>query len=71
MSNHFSTDNLKFAGDDARLDFTDLFVFQSPDHPDQTVLIIDANPRMTGPDFHPDRVYHINIDTATPSIRRK
>ena len=63
MSNHFSADNLKFAGDDARLDLTDLFVFQSPEHPDRTVLIIDANPLMTGPDFHPDGVYRINIDT--------
>ena len=62
MSNHFSADNLKFPGDDARLDFTDLFVFKSSDNPDKTVLIIDANPFMTGPDFHPDAVYRINID---------
>ena len=27
MSNHFSADNLKFPGDDSRLDLTDLFVF--------------------------------------------
>ena len=33
MSNHFSADNLKFPGDDRRLDFTDLFVFQSSDIP--------------------------------------
>jgi len=63
MSNHFSADNLKFPGDDARLDLTDLFVFKSPDHPDKTVLIIDSNPFMTGPDFHPAAVYRINIDT--------
>jgi hypothetical protein len=63
MSNHFSADNLKFPGDDARLDFTDLFVFKSSDHSDQTVLITDWNPFMTGPAFHPDAVYRINIDT--------
>ena len=62
MSNHFSAANLKFPGDDARLDLTDLFVFPSPDDPGRTVLIIDANPFMTGPDFHPDAVYRINID---------
>jgi hypothetical protein len=44
MSNHFSAANLKFPGDDARLDLTDLFVFAAPDNPDKTVLIIDANP---------------------------
>jgi hypothetical protein len=63
MSNHFSADNLKFPGDDARLDLTDLYVFKSPSHPDRTVLIMDSNPFMTGPAFHPDAVYRINIDT--------
>ena len=68
MSNHLSADNLKSPGDDARLDFTDLFVFKSPDDPDKTVLIMDSNPfmlptPMTGPEFHPDAVYRINIDT--------
>src|SRR6478672_8030539 len=71
MSNHFSADNLKCPGDDRRLDFTDLFIFQSSDDPDKTVLIIDSNPTSapppipaptTGPEFHPDAVYRINID---------
>ena len=55
MSNHFSADNLKFPGDDRRLDLTDVFVFQasaSPEHhtllhrhhPGTTVLIMDSNP---------------------------
>jgi hypothetical protein len=72
MSNHFSADNLKFPGDDRRLDLTDLYVFRSSDNPDKTVLIIDSNPTSapppipaptTGPEFHPDAVYRINIDT--------
>ena len=62
MSNHFSAANLKFPCDDARLDLTDLFVFAAPDNPDKTVLIIDANPFMTGSEFHPDAVYRIHID---------
>jgi Domain of unknown function (DUF4331) len=62
MSNHFSAAMLKFPGDDARLDLTDLFVFASPQSPGKTVLIIDVNPFMTGADFHPDAVYRINID---------
>ena len=48
MSNHFSAANLRFPGDDARLDLTDLFVFQSPVDPEKTVFIIDVNPFMTG-----------------------
>jgi hypothetical protein len=59
MSNHFSADNLKFPGDDRRLDLTDLFVFQAPggEHhhglhrhqPGKTVLIIDSNPTSAPP----------------------
>jgi len=62
MSNHFSAAMLKFPGDDARLDLTDLFVFASPDSAGKTVLILDVNPFMTGADFHPDAVYRLNID---------
>src|SRR5580698_4089932 len=72
MSNHFSADKLKFPGDDRRLDLTYVFVFKSSDNPDKTVLIIDSNPTsapppipapVTGPEFHPDAVHRINIDT--------
>ena len=73
MSNHFSADNLKFPGDDRRLDLTDVFVFKSSDNPvTKTVLIIDSNPTSapppipaptTGPEFYPGAVYRINIDT--------
>jgi hypothetical protein len=73
MSNHFSAAYLKFPGDDARLDLTDLYVFQAPGDPGKTVLIIDVNPFTSGlsakppflmkPEFHPDAVYRINIDT--------
>jgi hypothetical protein len=73
MSNHYSAANLKFPGDDPRLDFTDLFIFTSPNDPDKTVLIIDINPYTSGmsamppfllkSEFHPDGIYRINIDT--------
>ncbi len=72
MSNHFSADNLKFPGDDRRLDLTDLFVFKSADDPGKTMLIIDSNPTsapppipapVTGPEFYPGAVYRINVDS--------
>jgi Domain of unknown function (DUF4331) len=62
MSNHFSAAMLKFPGDDARLDLTDLFVFASPQSAGKTVLIFDVNPFMTGADFNPEAVYRLNID---------
>jgi len=73
MSNHFSAANLKFPGDDTRLDLTDVFAFRSEEDPGKTVLIIDSNPTIRPPvdlpatvitsrDFHPGAVYRINID---------
>jgi hypothetical protein len=61
VSNHFSADNLKFPGDDRRLDLTDVFVFPAPaspehhhtpfhrHHPGKTVLIMDSNPTSAPP----------------------
>ena len=72
MSNHFSADNLKFPGDDRRLDLSDVFLFTSAQDPDKTVLIITSNPTSapppieatpTGPEFYPGAVYRINVDT--------
>jgi hypothetical protein len=73
MSNHYSAANLRFPGDDARLDFTDLYVFPVPDDPGRTTLIMDANPYTTGisamppflmkQEFHPDGIYRFNIDS--------
>jgi uncharacterized protein DUF4331 len=73
MSNHFSADNLRFPGDDTRLDLTDVYAFRSTDDPGKTVLIIDSNPTARAPvelpstvissrDFHPSAVYRINVD---------
>ena len=47
MSNHYSAANLKFPGDDARLDVTDLWVFPAVEA-GRTVIIIDVNPFTTG-----------------------
>ena len=83
MSNHFSADNLKFPGDDARLDLTDLFVFASPGDPGKTVLIIDSNLFLTGSlfpglqaeihgnAFHPDAVYRIKARPAVNDGRTR
>ena len=71
MSNHFSAANLRFPGNDRRLDLTDVFAFASSQDPDNTVLIIDSNPtsapppiqaQARGPEFYPGAVYRINVD---------
>jgi hypothetical protein len=72
MSNHYSAANLRFPGDDARLDLTDIYAFQAARDAAKTILIIDVNPYTTGisamppflmrSGFHPDGVYRINID---------
>jgi hypothetical protein len=72
MSNHYSAADLRFPGDEARLDFTDLYAFEAAHDPGKTILIMDVNPYTSGkgamppflmkPEFHPDGVYRINID---------
>jgi hypothetical protein len=71
MSNHFSAASLKPPGGDPRLDFTDLYAFTSPEDPDKTVVIMDSDPFLLAPAFHPDAVYRLNVDTdgdARPDI---
>src|SRR4029077_17746299 len=63
---------LEYPGGCRRPGLTDVFIFQSPDNADKTVLIMDSNPTSapppipapsTGPEFHPGAVHRINIDT--------
>jgi len=62
MSNHFTGLKLGPPAGDARLDLTDLYVFQAPRDPTRTVLILNANTFAEAPAFHPDAVYRFNID---------
>jgi hypothetical protein len=63
MSNHFSAANIKSPGGDPRLDLTDIFAFEAPHEPGQTVLIMDVDPFRADSMFHPDAIYRLNIDT--------
>ena len=60
MSNHFTGLSLGPPLGDQRLDLCDLYAFQSPANPDNTVLILNANP--TAGAMHPDAVYRLAID---------
>lgn len=61
MSNHFTGLSLGPPLGDQRLDLCDLYVFQAPADPaGRTVLILNANPEISG--FHPDAIYRLNID---------
>jgi Domain of unknown function (DUF4331) len=81
MSNHFSAAYLKFPGDDARLDLTDLFFFGAPASPGKTVLIMDVNPFMMGlnalppfllnAEFHPGAAYRVNPDSARDAFNTR
>src|ERR1051326_7914907 len=51
---------------DGRLDITDVYAFQSPSHPANTVLIMGVDPVagvLSPTTFHPDASYDIKIDT--------
>ena len=60
MSNHFPGLNLGAPLDDQRLDLCDLYAFASPANPDNTVLILNANP--TAGALNPEAIYRLAID---------
>jgi hypothetical protein len=60
MSNHFTGLSLGPPLGDQRLDLCDLYAFQSPTAPSNTVIILNANPNADA--LHPDATYRINID---------
>src|SRR6266536_3141449 len=58
---------------DARVDITDHYAFQKPDHPDRTILIFNVNPLAPShaAEFRSDAVYETLVDTngdAKPEI---
>ncbi len=50
---------------DGRLDINDVYAFQSPANPDNTVIIVTTNPVagvLSPTTYHPDAVYAVNVD---------
>ena len=60
VSNHFTGLSLGPPLGDQRLDLCDLYAFPSHADPDNTVLILNANPNADA--LHPDAVYRLAID---------
>lgn len=60
MSNHFTGLSLGPPLGDQRLDLCDLYAFQSPADPGNTVLILNVNPKADA--LHPEAVYRLAID---------
>jgi hypothetical protein len=76
MSHHYSGPNFTFPRGDARVDFTDLFVFPKPGDSSKSILIMDVHPSAsvnppgltpTEP-FDPEALYEIRIDTNGDAV---
>src|SRR6266550_7492270 len=73
MADHLDAPGLTSPAMDARVDITDHYAFQKPDHPDRTVLILNVNPLAPShaAEFRSDAVYETLVDTngdAKPEI---
>src|SRR5437588_316366 len=73
MADHLDSPGLASPAMDARVDITDHYAFQKPDHPDRTILILNVNPLAPAhaAEFRSDAVYETLIDTngdAVPEI---
>ena len=64
-ADHLDAPGLTSPGADGRLDIPDVYAFQSPVDPEQTVLILTVNPLagvVSGTTFHPEAAYEIKVD---------
>jgi hypothetical protein len=48
---------------DPRTDIADLYVFQKPDDPNKSILILNVNPKASAGAFDPQASYELKIDT--------
>jgi hypothetical protein len=73
MADHLDAPGLTSPAMDARVDITDHFAFQKPDHPDRTILILNVNPLAPAhaTEFRSDAAYETLVDIngdAVPEI---
>jgi hypothetical protein len=76
MSHHYSGPNLTFPHGDARLDFTDLYVFPKPSHGSKSILIMNVHPSIgmnppgptTTEPFANNALYEVMIDTDGDAV---
>src|SRR5207253_8225498 len=73
MADHLDAPGLTSPATDARVDITDHYAFQKPDHPDRTILILNVNPLAPShaTEFRADAVYETLVDVngdAVPEI---
>jgi hypothetical protein len=76
MSHHYSGPDLGFPNGDARLDITDLYVFQKPENPGKSIIVMNVHsgtglsphePTTPIP-FAPEAIYEIKVDTNEDAI---
>src|SRR5882757_1711208 len=71
MSHHYSGSDFGFPRGDARLDFTDLYVFPKPGEAGKSILVMNVHPSAvvdppgptTAEPFSPEALYEFRIDT--------
>ncbi len=73
MADHLDAPGLTSPAMDARVDITDHFAFQQPDHPERTVLAFNVNPLAPthADEFRHDALYETLVDTdgdAKPNL---
>ncbi|MFZ2079119.1 MAG: DUF4331 family protein, partial [Xanthobacteraceae bacterium] len=70
MSHHYSGPDFGFPRGDARLDFTDLYVFPKPGDASKSILVMNVHPSAvvnppgltTAEPFAPEALYEFKID---------
>jgi hypothetical protein len=70
-ADHLDAPGLTPPGGDTRLDITDVYAFQSPSNPENTVFVMGVNPlagELNDGTFHPNAVYEFRIDSDGDAV---
>jgi len=70
MADHLDAPDLTSPAMDPRVDITDHYAFQKPDHPERTILILNVNPLAPthAAEFRSDAVYQTLVDTNGDAV---
>src|ERR1700746_1659819 len=76
VSHHYSGPDFGFPRGDARLDFTDLYVFPKPGNASKSILVMNVHPSAvvnppgptTAEPFAPEALYEFKIDTDGDAV---
>src|SRR5713226_3143377 len=70
VADHLDAPGLKSPGGDAKVDITDIYAFQKPGDPNNSILIMNVNPLAPtlADEFDHTAIYELKVDTNADAV---